>query len=162
MSLIGEWQLRRSSPPKHTPGGSSRQDQGHRRQCFRKLWLTETYTANRTKQVVRSPGLPAVIPCRSSFPNSADLVKAKRCMDLRRGWTNSIWHMSWMVTMAVSMHYRTQLYCLWLICRWSQEGEYLVSGSDDYRLFIWDAYNKFAVRKVLDTGIQMRSSGADL
>ena len=36
--------------------------------------------------------------------------------------------------------------------RWSQEGEYLLSGSDDYRLFIWDAYNKFAVRKVLDTG----------
>src|SRR5277367_4389148 len=36
--------------------------------------------------------------------------------------------------------------------RWSQEGEYLVSGSDDHRLFIWSAYDKFAVRKILDTG----------
>ena len=40
-----------------------------------------------------------------------------------------------------------------LIARWSQEGEYLVSGSDDYRLFIWSAYDKFAVRKVLYTGL---------
>ena len=39
-----------------------------------------------------------------------------------------------------------------LIARWSQEGEYLVSGSDDYRLLIWSAYDKFAVRKVLHTG----------
>jgi len=37
--------------------------------------------------------------------------------------------------------------------RWSQEGEYLVSGSDDHRLFIWDAYDKFKIRKILDTGI---------
>jgi WD40 repeat protein len=40
--------------------------------------------------------------------------------------------------------------------RWSQEGEYLLSGSDDHRLFIWSAYDKFAVRKVLDTGISIR------
>jgi WD40 repeat protein len=36
--------------------------------------------------------------------------------------------------------------------RWSQEGDYLLSGSDDHRLFIWSAYDKFAVRKVLETG----------
>ena len=54
------------------------------------------------------------------------------------------------------MPYRTQLFRLCLTYRWSQEGEYLVSGSDDYRLYIWDAYNKFAVRKVLDTGIHMK------
>jgi len=27
-----------------------------------------------------------------------------------------------------------------------------VSGSDDHRLFIWDANDRFAIRKILDTG----------
>jgi hypothetical protein len=39
-----------------------------------------------------------------------------------------------------------------LIGRWSQGGEYLLSGSDDCRLFIWSAYDNFTVRKVLNTG----------
>jgi hypothetical protein len=51
----------------------------------------------------------------------------------------------------VLIHYRALLLNV-ADGRWSQEGEYLVSGSDDHRLFIWSAYDKFAVRKVLDTG----------
>jgi WD40 repeat protein len=64
---------------------------------------------------------------------------------VRADWT------SWMCKYAIVSD-SPILIAILILNRWSQEGEYLVSGSDDHRLFIWSAYDKFAVRKVLDTG----------
>lgn len=91
--------------------------------------------------------------------NKADansvIAQGNRSTAQRLRWTSSTSHTNSGATEDASTRFRMSPRLLPvsnLRGRWSQGGEYLVSGSDDHRLYIWASEDKYSVRKVLETG----------
>jgi len=119
--------------------------------CCRPLLSTETSVDSHTVQAVAS-----ALAVRNKADANSVIAQENRSTAQRPGWTSSTSHTNSGATEDASTRFRTSTRLLLAVSnmrgRWSQGGEYLVSGSDDHRLYLWASEDKYSVRKVLETG----------